>query len=87
MGARKMGNFLSKLKPRDFVVYLSQGFFDGKPTWHYLEVNKMKLPLLLKEAGNQQIDLVNYGKIVFSGFGNEPPASVKQYLEKKYGNR
>jgi len=68
------------------VIYLSQGHYDGRATWHYLLVNKMKLPLLQREAKlHNTVDLTSYGSIVFSGFGENPPEEVKYYVKKIYG--
>jgi hypothetical protein len=67
------------------VIYLSQGHFNGRATWHYLLVDKMKLPILLKESKSEQIDLTKYGNIVFSGFGENPPEEVRICVKNKYG--
>ena len=67
------------------VIYLSQGFFNGRPTWHYLRVDKLKLPILLRDAQKGEIDVVNYGNIIFSGFGQTPPDEIKEFVQKKYG--
>jgi len=74
-----------KSKTQGAVIYLSQGFFNGRPTWHYLRVNKLKLPLLIENAKKGEIDVVDYGNILFSGFGQNPPDEVKDFVQKKYG--
>lgn len=71
-------------KPHSGVIYLSRGHFGGRATWHYLLVDKMKLPILLKDSQVKEIDLVEYGNIVFSGFGDMPPEEVTQFVKKKY---
>lgn len=66
-------------------LYLSLGEFEGRATWHYLLVDKLKLPLLLKEAQEDVIDVAQYGRIVLSGFGKEPPQEVQAFVQQKYG--
>lgn len=69
------------------TVYLSLGQFNGKSTWHYLLVDKVRLPILLKDAkGEQPVDLTRYGNIIFSGFGEKPPEEVTVCVKKKYGS-
>ena len=78
-------NSKTKNDTQGTVIYLSQGYFNGRPTWHYLKVNKLKLPLLLKDAKKGEIDVVDYGNILFSGFGANPPDEVKDFVQRKYG--
>ena len=74
-----------KRKPGGCEIYLSRGTFGGRATWHYLLVDKLKLPLLMTEAQKGTIDLVNYGNIILSGFGENPPEEVREFVQKKYG--
>lgn len=68
------------------TVYLSTGQFNGKAIWHYILVDKIKLPILLKDAElHKQVDVTRYGNILFSGFGEKPPEEVKICIQKKYG--
>lgn len=74
-----------KKKPLRGEIYLSRGECGGRQTWHYLMVDKMKLPILLKEATRGEIDLRQYGNIIISGFGEQPPEEVRAFVLKKYG--
>ena len=67
------------------VMYLSRGLYEGRPTWHYILVDKLKLPLLLVAAKQGRVELSNYGKIIFSGFGEQPPKDIVSHVEKHYG--
>ena len=73
-----------KHKAQSGEIYLSRGQFEGRKTWHYIMVDKMRLPLLLKHAKIREIDLRDYGKILFSGFGEEPPQELVSYVKQKY---
>lgn len=74
-----------KTKPNE-TVYLSLGHFNGRPTWHYLIVGKLKLPILMKATEQGEVDLCEFGQIIFSGFGEVPPAEIKQYVQNVYGD-
>jgi hypothetical protein len=69
----------------DKVMYLSKGHYGDKRTWHYVLVDKIKLPILMMDAKRGVVDIARYGQIVFSGFGAEPPAEVVRVVKKKYG--
>ena len=66
------------------VLYLSRGKYKDRDTWHYVYVDRLKLPLLLAEAKRGEIDLIDYGQILFSGFGKEPPPEVIDHIKKYY---
>lgn len=63
-------------------IYLSCGFYNGKPTWHYVSVDKMKLPLFLRQAKTGNIDVAEYGKVLFSGWGKYPPENIRKKIEE-----
>jgi hypothetical protein len=69
------------------VIYLSTGTWEGRATWHYVMVDKLKLPLLMGNAKKGSIDITQYGKILFSGFGSAPPREVTDFIRKRYSNQ
>lgn len=75
-----------RIKSRGKIVYLSQGTYNGKATWHYLLVDRMKLPILLKDVQKGGVDLLNYSTILFSGFGEAPPKEVSTFVRNQYGD-
>ncbi len=76
---------LKKNKVQNGLIYLSQGVYNGRATWHYLMVDKLRLPILLKDVKGGEVELVDYGNILFSGFGEQPPEEVSAFVKKKYG--
>ena len=68
-------------------VYLVRGKDRGRPAWHYvLLVDDDKTIDRFHEtvsAGN--VDVADYGQVLKSGWGEDPPAHVKEWIEKTYG--
>jgi hypothetical protein len=66
-------------------VYLVKGIDDNRKAWYYVLVEKLKLQLFLKALNDDIIHLENYGKILYSAYGEEPPASITNQLKEEYG--
>jgi hypothetical protein len=79
--------FVTKLNTaRGQYVYLvrlknKQGCF-----WHYLLVDNLKLPLFLKAATRNEMDVAEYGKILYSGWGVAPPENITEKINKEYSS-
>lgn len=57
----------------------------GKPIWAYLCI-KPSMALGFKEArARGNVDITNYGSVLESGEGTEPPDDVKERMERDYG--
>jgi hypothetical protein len=56
---------------------------DGRQAWYYLKIDKLKFPIFKFKtaAKNNNINLTDFGKIIASGWGDEPPASKKAEIE------
>ena len=78
-------NFRDQLKGSEkHLVYLVRGTRKGTPAWHYVHVEKPKLPLFLKAVESPSINVRMYGKILHSGTGDNPPESIKNKIEEMY---
>ncbi|MBM3579271.1 MAG: hypothetical protein FJX34_00675 [Alphaproteobacteria bacterium] len=82
----------SSLKPVDpqkkmqaELIYLVKGIDAGRNAWYYVLVDRLKLQLFLKALNDDIIHLENYGKILFSAYGEEPSAEVTGKLKEEYG--
>ena len=75
-------SFLEKLNKNRSNIYLVQGTDRGRKAWYYVQVEPMKVPLFLKEAPGKQVNLEDYGRIVYSGYGEEPPEDIKKKVEE-----
>ena len=67
-------------------VHIVPGTDRGRPAWHYvlLPDNKEETKEAFRaqvQTGN--IDVADYGKILKSGWGEEPPMEVKEWAEKE----
>jgi hypothetical protein len=66
-------------------IYLVKGVDAGRNAWYYVLVERLKVQLFLKALNDDIIHLENYGKILFSAYGDEPPASITDELKEEYG--
>jgi len=64
-------------------VYLVHGEDKGLECWHYVLVENIKLPLLRAKISKLpcNLDVADYGKIIKSGWGENPNEEVKQKIE------
>ncbi len=67
------------------LIYLVKGVDAGRNAWYYVLVDRLKLQLFLKALNDDIIHLENYGKILFSAYGDEPPADITDKLKDEYG--
>lgn len=55
------------------TTYLVRGRLGEKLLWHYLQVDKLKVPLFLKMVKGEHFDITEYGIVLSSGWGDNPP--------------
>ena len=74
-------------------VYLVRGSDHGRPAWHYvLLVDDEETIKIFKEktqgeaAGTETINVSNFGQVIKSGWGKEPPNQVRDWIDKNYTN-
>jgi hypothetical protein len=82
----------SSLKPIDpqkkmqaELIYLVKGIDAGRNAWYYVLVERLKVQLFVKALNDDIIHLENYGKILYSAYGEEPPANITDQLKEEYG--
>lgn len=82
----------SNLKPIDpqkkmkaELIYLVKGVDANRNAWYYVLVDRLKVQLFLKALNDEIIHLENYGKILFSAYGDEPPEDITNALKEEYG--
>ena len=82
----------SNLKPIDpqkrmqaELIYLVKGVDAERNAWYYVLVERLKVQLFLKALNDEIIHLENYGKILFSAYGDEPPSAITEQLKEEYG--
>lgn len=84
-----MDNFSGSLAvSKRSLVYLVRA--ESKPSmrmaWYYIQIaSKAKLPVFLKKV-KTGASLEEFGTILFSGWGTEPPDDIRQKVKTMYGN-
>ena len=71
-----------KQNPRD-RLYLVCGIVKGKPAWHYVMVEKQLLGLFLKRTKGGSLDVADFGKVIESGWGKDPPENTEEKIVKR----
>ncbi|MBL6664572.1 MAG: hypothetical protein ISQ34_01875 [Rickettsiales bacterium] len=67
------------------LIYLVKGVDAGRNAWYYVLVDRLKVQLFLKALNDDIIHLEEYGKILFSAYGDEPPEEITGKLKDEYG--
>ena len=73
-------------------IFLVRGTNQGRPAWHYVllvdddeTICKFRDQTQGENAGKHTIDINNYGQVLKSGWGKDPPNDVKDWMQKTYG--
>ena len=66
-------------------IYLVKGIDANRKAWYYVLVEALKVQLFLKALNDDIIHLEHYGKILYSAYGEEPPAHITKALKDEYG--
>lgn len=67
-------------------VYIVKGQDEGKDAWCFVLVDDAKLSQFRRDLGTvDKMELLHYGEILESGYGQEPPDIVTKSIKKKYG--
>ncbi len=72
-------------KSKADLIYLVKGVDAGRSAWYYVMVERLKLQLFLKALNDDIIHLENYGVILYSAYGEEPPKEITDKLKGEYG--
>ncbi len=67
------------------LIYLVHGDDNGRNAWYYILVDRLKVQMFLKAMKSPTINLDDYGKVLYSAYGDNPPESVTQKLKDEYG--
>ena len=64
-------------------IYLGRGKDRGRAVWHYVLVKKHLLGLLLKRVKGGSLDVADFGDILRSGWGKDPPQGTIDKILKE----
>ncbi len=67
------------------LIYLVKGIDAGRNAWYYVLVDRLKLQLFLKALNDEIIHLENYGRILYSAYGDDPSIEITAKLKEEYG--
>ena len=65
-------------------LYLVRGKDKGRPAWHYVLVDKEKEEEFKAQVKTGTVDVANFGKILHSGWGEDPPKEKKKQIDDQY---
>lgn len=64
-------------------VYLVRGKDGTRDAWHYVAVDKVKQPLFQNALKSGALDVSQFGKIIRSGWGENPPPEVVEAMKNQ----
>ncbi len=66
------------------VVFLVHGTDKDKPIWHYVLVDRPKLASFKHTLKKSSIDVAQYGKVLYSGWGENPPPEIARAVSEQF---
>ena len=66
-------------------IFLFRGTTKGRSAWYYIRVPVLKQPLFKEACRVGNFNLNDYGTVLLSGYGEEPPESAVKEMKDKYG--
>ena len=66
------------------LVYLVRGKDRDRDSWHYVLVDKIKLTAFLAAVQSGTIDVAKFGKVLYSGWGKNPPEDIVRKVEEEF---
>lgn len=75
------------VQSRGDTVYLVHGGADhsGQSAWYFIRVDSPKVRAFLKAIGSGSANLGQFGTVLESGYGAEPPYSIVEKMRSEYG--
>ena len=78
-------SWISKIESeRGNQVYLVRGKVKNKQAWYYVFVDKLKVTIFLKMIDEGSLNLEDYGEVLYSGWGNDPPKKIVEKIKEEY---
>ena len=67
-------------------LYTVRGMDKGRKAWHFVLVDKDKVDDFKAQiAATGNVDVAEYGKVLRSGWGKDPPKDIKRMIDLQYG--
>lgn len=78
--------FADRVRKSAGSIYLVRGNDrQGRAAWYYLQVRPTHRRKFEKDIKTGRLNLGDYGTILNSGFGTDPPESIQQQMREQYG--
>ena len=61
-------------------IYLVSGKNKGEQAWDYVQVDKALLPLFLRGTNGGSLNVADFGLVLMSGWGKDPPEEVRKNI-------
>lgn len=79
-----MTSFASQIRrDRPENIYLVRGTSGGRPAWFYVLIEPLRKHAFLRAIESGSLDVADYGEILFSGWGVDPPAEIVGKVERR----
>lgn len=72
-------------RSRSDLIYLVRGKDRGRSAWHYVLVDKDKREMFLAKSRTGSMDVADYGELLYSGWGENPPQEVIDKINEEFG--
>ncbi|QKX01376.1 hypothetical protein GOY13_00045 [Wolbachia endosymbiont of Cruorifilaria tuberocauda] len=72
-------------RSRSDLIYLVRGKDRGISAWHYILVDKDKKEIFLVKSRTGSMDVADYGEILYSGWGENPPQEIVDKINDEFG--
>lgn len=65
-------------------LFIVRGKDSGLAAWHILLVDKLKLILFERAVATGTLDVADFGQVLKSGWGENPPEDVVEKIKEQY---
>ena len=82
-------NLTWEIKNEGNRVYLVRGKDRGKPAWHYVLLvdDEETIDVFEQTVASGTVDVANFGQVLYSGWGTDPPNEIADKIYNKYYNK
>ena len=67
------------------LLFIVRGKDNGRPAWRYVLVDEEKLNDYNAQVATGTINVANYGRVLESGWGKDPPEDIVRKINSRYG--
>ena len=73
-------------KTKANLVRLIRGDEGGEAAWFYLLLDRLKAPLFERAIKSGRVRLKDFGEILCTGWGENPPQDISREIEARFSN-